>query len=239
MLGRTSASLREDSMRISIIIPCLNEAQRIAETLQGLQPLRRRNHEIIVVDGGSEDTTAKVAKPLADVVIMSTAGRAVQLNTGATIAKGDVLLFLHADTCLPKDADKLIASALSNSGRQWGRFDTRLSGHGISFRIIERFMNIRSRLTSIATGDQALFVTRDLFITVGGFPEIALMEDIAVCRLLKRHGAPVCLAQRAITSSRRWEQRGVWRTVFLMWRLRIAYFFGADPQRLARLYQRV
>lgn len=219
---------------LSIIIPALDEANGIAETLQHLQVLRRRGHEIILVDGGSRDATATLARPWVDQVIHSARGRAVQMNTGARVTRGNVLLFLHADTQLPPDADRLILSALGK--RQWGRFDVRLSGTRPLLRIIEGMMNGRSRLTGIATGDQAIFVRRDSFQAVGGFPAIPLMEDIALSHALKKLGRPQCLRARVITSSRRWEQRGLVRTILLMWRLRLAYWLGADPARLAKRY---
>lgn len=225
---------------ISIIVPVLNEATAIVSTLSSLQPLRAAGHEVIVVDGGSHDATLALATPWADQVIRAERGRARQMNAGADLACHEVLLFLHVDTQLPDNADQLIIEGLRNSGRhppQWGRFDVQLSGKHFLLRIIEHSMNQRSRLTGIATGDQAMFICRDLFQRVGGFPDIPLMEDITLSRLLKRHTLPLCLRQRVITSSRRWEQRGIVRTMLLMWRLRLAYALGADPQRLAQLYE--
>lgn len=221
---------------LSIIIPVLNEADHIVAALQALAPLRARGAEIVVVDGGSADDTPLLAGPLADRVLVSARGRATQMNAGAAAARGDVLLFLHADTRLPADADRLILEDLAQSQRVWGRFDVTIEGRHQLFPIIAWFMNTRSRLTGIATGDQAMFVTRDAFAAAGGFPEIALMEDIEFARRLKRVSPPLCLRARVITSGRRWEQRGVLRTILLMWRLRLAYFFGADPQDLARRY---
>jgi rSAM/selenodomain-associated transferase 2 len=220
---------------LSIIMPVLNEAERIVTALEALAPLRRREVEVIVVDGGSSDATVQYAETLADRVISSPRGRAVQMNAGAAVARGEVLLFLHADTTLPQDADRLVLDALRKSRRAWGRFDVRIEGRAF-LTIVAAMMNIRSRLTGIATGDQAMFVRRDVFAAVGGFPEIALMEDIAISRQLKEGGRPLCLSQRVTTSGRRWEQRGVMRTILLMWRLRLAYFFGAEPAALARQY---
>lgn len=222
-------------MLISIIIPTLNEADQIGDCLSPLQPLRRAGHEVIVVDGGSTDATAAKAAALADDVIVCSSGRARQMNEGAERASGDLLVFLHADTRLPEQADRILAHAV-NSNRCWGRFDVRLSGRGPALRVIEWCMNIRSRLTGIATGDQTLFVTRELFKAVGGFPDIALMEDIALSRKLKKFAAPICLKEKVLASSRRWEKYGVIRTVLHMWSLRARYFFGADPARLAREY---
>jgi len=220
---------------LSIIIPVLNEAEHIIAALEALAPLRDRGTEVILVDGGSSDATVEYAQPLADRVISAPRGRAVQMNAGAAIARGDVLLFLHADTTLPQDADRLILDALSKSRRIWGRFDVRIDGRAF-LTIVAAMMNLRSRLTGIATGDQAMFVQRDVFAAVGGFPEVALMEDIALSRRLKRRGRPLCLSQSVSTSGRRWEQHGVARTILLMWRLRLAYFFGAEPAALARQY---
>jgi rSAM/selenodomain-associated transferase 2 len=224
-------------MKISIIIPVLNEAPLIVQTLFGLQPWRAAGHEVIVVDGGSKDDSAILSWPLADQVILADRGRSRQMNAGARIAKGDILLFLHADTFLPKSADQSIIDGLKGQGRRWGRFDVQLSGRHYFFRIIQHLMNLRSRFTGIATGDQAIFVRRRLFEAVGGFPDIDLMEDIALSRILKRYGRPLCVRQWVVTSSRRWGQRGILRTVLQMWRLRLAYALGADPKRLARLYE--
>ncbi len=224
-------------MRIALIVPCLNEAAHITTTLARLQTLRHNGHQIIVVDGHSDDNTAALAAPLASQVVSCQRGRARQMNHGAQLADdADVLLFLHADTRLPEAADKLIVDKLSQSSRQWGRFDVRLSGEQLCLRLVEFMMNQRSRLSAIATGDQAIFVRRGLFEKIDGFPDIALMEDIGLSKRLKQHSKPIHLPEKVITSSRRWEQQGVWRTILLMWRLRLAYFFGADPQQLKRQY---
>lgn len=222
--------------RIAIILPVLNEAAHIVAGLNVLQPLRQQGCELIVVDGGSQDRTVMLAQPLADRVITSSKGRAAQMNAGAALARSDLLWFLHADSIPPPDAATMIRGALDDPNRGWGRFDVRLSGDHPLLRIVETLMNIRSRCTGIATGDQGIFVRRELFERIGGYPAIALMEDIALSRLLKRHSPPVCLRQRLQTSSRRWERYGILRTIALMWRLRLAYFFGADPERLARIY---
>lgn len=224
-------------MKVSIIIPVLNEASTISDALKSLQQYRQQGHEVIVVDGGSKDDTVSCARELADQVIKSECGRALQMNAGANIARQEILLFLHADTVLPEGACDLIINALS-SGYLWGRFDVRLSGKNWTFRFIERMMNWRSRFTSIATGDQAIFVQKKLFLDVGEYPEIKLMEDIALSKKLRKHKKPVCLKNRVITSSRKWENNGVVRTVLLMWRLRLMYFFGVSPDKLARLYYR-
>ena len=219
-------------LKLSIVVPALNEAERIEAALRALAPLRRRGCEVIVVDGGSADRTRELAAPLCDRILSSARGRAVQMNTGARQASGEALLFLHADTRLPPDSDFLIDKALEE--RLWGRFDVEIEGRHRLLRIIACAMNLRSRLTGIATGDQAIFVRRDAF---PGFAPIALMEDIAFSREMKRRGAPACLRERVRTSGRRWERRGVLRTVVLMWRLRLLYYLGARPERLARLYE--
>ncbi len=222
---------------LSIVVPILNEAANIAATLEALSALRANGAEIIVADGGSVDDTATLAAPLADRVITSPRGRAIQMNAGAAAAHGDVLLFLHADTRLPRPADTLIREGLAQFGRAWGRFDVSIEGRHPLLPVVAAFMNARSRLTGIATGDQAIFVTRDAFAAAGGYPGIALMEDIELARRLKRISRPLCLRARVTTSGRRWEQRGVLRTIVLMWRLRLAYFFGAKPEELAKRYE--
>jgi rSAM/selenodomain-associated transferase 2 len=223
---------------LSIIVPCLNEADNIAGTLAALAPLRARGAEVIVVDGGSSDGTVERAASLADLVISAPRGRASQMNAGAARARGEIMLFLHADTQLPESADALIVEGLNRSRRGWGRFDVAISGGNPLLRIVARLMNVRSRLTGIATGDQAIFATRSLFTAAGGYPEIALMEDIALCKQLKRYGRPLCLRHRLVASARRWEKHGVVRTILLMWRLRLAYWLGADPGKLAVRYDR-
>jgi rSAM/selenodomain-associated transferase 2 len=221
---------------LSIILPVLDEADIIADALAALAPLRQRGAEVIVVDGGSRDGTVDLARPAADRVIASPRGRAAQMNAGAALARGAVLLFLHADTRLPGNADALVLAGLERSGRAWGRFDIAIAGRSPLLAIVAAAINFRSRLTRIATGDQAIFVSRDVFAAVGGFPDIALMEDVALSRALKRISRPVCVAAKVTTSGRRWEQHGVLRTVVLMWRLRLAYFLGAEPATLARRY---
>ncbi len=223
--------------RLSIIIPTLNEGIRISSCLRSLQHLRKAGHEIIIVDGGSGDDTLAQADGLADHCLQSTAGRARQMNHGAAVAKGDFLLFLHADTLLPQSADKAIINALDNNSKYaWGRFNVRLSGDHRALRLIATMMNLRSRLSGIATGDQGIFVERRTFTLVDGFPDIALMEDIALSRRLKRISRPACLHLSVVTSSRRWENNGILKTILLMWHLRLAYFFGAKPAQLAKRY---
>ncbi|MDO9092522.1 MAG: TIGR04283 family arsenosugar biosynthesis glycosyltransferase [Rubrivivax sp.] len=222
--------------RLSIVMPVLDEAEGIVTTLQALAPLRAAGHEVIVVDGGSSDGTAELAMPLADRVVTSPRGRARQMNAGALQAQGDVLLFLHADTVLPAGADRCVLQALA-AGRRWGRFDVRISGSSAWFGVIASFMNLRSRLSGIATGDQALFVERSLFHELEGYADQPLMEDIELSRRLRAVGRPACLRERVLTSGRRWESRGVWRTVLLMWQLRWRYWRGVSPEALARAYK--
>jgi rSAM/selenodomain-associated transferase 2 len=226
----------EARLKISIIVPALNEAEGIAAVLAGLASLRNRGHEVIVVDGGSSDDTTALARGAADRVVAAPRGRASQMNAGAALAQGEVLLFLHADTRLPENADARILQGLAASGRAWGRFDVRIEGASLGLPVIAFFMNLRSRATGIATGDQAIFVRREAFERAGGFPLLELMEDIALSRSLRRLSRPLCLADKAVTSGRRWERRGVLRTVVLMWWLRLAFFFGAAPASLARFY---
>ncbi len=220
---------------ISIIVPVLNEAARLPAFLTDLQSLAI-GCELIVVDGGSDDATLAIAQSLGASVVTSAKGRAAQMNAGAAMAHGEHLLFLHADTQLPANFAGVIEAACANSQAAWGRFDVRIDGEGASLRLVAAMMGWRSRLTGIATGDQALFMHRALFATAGGFPAIALMEDIAFCKLAKKISAPICLPQRVVTSGRRWQQRGVWRTIVQMWWLRLAYFFGAAPEKLHHKY---
>ena len=222
--------------KISVIVPTLNEARVLYGTLESLREIRRRGHEIVLVDGGSMDATLDCARPHVDQIVFAKRGRARQMNAGAAHASGDVLLFLHADTRLPKLADVGVLLELARTGRNWGRFDVSLTGMHPLFRVIERMMSLRSRLTGIATGDQAIFVERRLFESVGGFPDIPLMEDVALSHALRQHGRPVCLWHRVQTSSRRWEENGIARTVLTMWYARAAFALGADPEALARAY---
>lgn len=226
------------TVRLSIVVPMLNEAAAIERTLGALAPLRARGVEVIVADGGSTDGSAALAAPLADAVIAAPRGRARQMNAGASAASGDVILFLHADTALPEQADALVIAAMAQDKAAWGRFDVFIEGHSPMLPIIAALMNCRSRLTGIATGDQAIFVKRAEFFGLGGFPEQPLMEDIELSRRLKKHSAPVCLAQRVTTSGRRWDTNGAWRTIYLMWTLRLRYWLGASADTLAKAYHK-
>ncbi|HXU43640.1 MAG TPA: TIGR04283 family arsenosugar biosynthesis glycosyltransferase [Burkholderiales bacterium] len=215
--------------RLSIVIPALNEAAGIRGALEALAPLRRRGHEVIVVDGGSEDATRELAAGLCDRVLAAPRGRAAQMNAGAREARGEVLVFLHADTRLPANADELVRGLL------WGRFDVQIEGRHPLLKVIAWSMNLRSRLTGVATGDQAIFVRREAF---PGFPELPLMEDVAFSKAMKRRSRPACLREKVTTSGRRWESRGVVRTVLLMWQLRLLFLLGLSADKLARRYER-
>ena len=221
---------------LSIIVPVLDEAPGIAAALAALAPARERGVEVVVVDGGSRDATRALAAPLADRVVESPRGRAIQMNAGARESRGSILLFLHADTTLPADAESLVCRGLDGAAAQWGRFDVAIAGADPLLALVALFMNARSRATGVATGDQAIFVRREAFERAGGFPEIPLMEDVALCKRLRAASRPLCLRERVLTSGRRWERGGTLRTIVLMWRLRLAYALGADPHRLARRY---
>lgn len=224
------------SVVMSLVMPTLNEAACIGDTLHRLAPWRALGHEVIVVDGGSHDDTAEQAATGADRVLAGPRGRARQMNAGAAAAQGQVLLFLHADTQLPEDAAQQIEQAL-HQGRVWGRFDVRIEGDAVLLRLVAALMNLRSRLSGIATGDQAIFVRSDVFHKLGGYADQPLMEDIELSRRLLAISRPACLRQRVLTSGRRWQARGVWRTIFLMWRLRWRYWRGESPETLAQAYR--
>ena len=221
---------------LSVIVPALDEAAGIGRMLEALQPMRSREVEVVVVDGGSRDETRRLASPLADRVIEAPRGRAAQMNAGARASGGEILAFVHADTRLPPGAPEAIRGALADGSRAWGRFDVRIEGASPLLGVVGAAMNVRSRLTGIATGDQAIFARRGAFEAAGGFPEIPLMEDVALSSALKRISRPACLRERVVTSGRRWERRGTLATVVLMWRLRLSYALGVDPHRLARRY---
>lgn len=225
-----------EPLRLSVIVPVWQEAATIKTTLQHLAPLREAGHQVLVVDGGSDDGTQQLAEPLCNRVLSSGRGRAIQMNAGAAVATGNVLLFLHADTRLPES----VLAALERfhaSRNAWGRFNVRLSGKRPLFRVIEWFMNQRSWLTGIATGDQALFVRSPVFEVLRGFREMPLMEDVELCSRLRLVSRPFCVTDPVVTDSRRWEQGGAWRTIFLMWRLRWRFWRGESPETLANIYR--
>lgn len=223
-------------MRTLVVVPVLNETAALSHQLGAFDALRSMGAQVLLVDGGSTDGTVQLARDAGFDVLDSVRGRAQQMNAGARAASSDLLVFLHVDTRLPDGALNLIGHHL-NSKRGWGRFDVRIVGHSPWLKVISFCMNWRSRLTGIATGDQTFFMTRDIFEKVGGFPEQPLMEDIEMSKRLKRLGPPLCLSNRAETSGRRWEKRGVWKTIFLMWRLRWAYWRGVPATELAHLYR--
>ena len=227
--------ISETCRTLRIVMPVFNEGRILAARLKLLEPLRNRGVEWVVVDGGSTDDTWAIASGFADQVLLAPRGRASQMNAGAKDATTDALLFLHADTQLPDDADQFIANAL-RAGHHWGRFDVRIDGSHAVLRLVARLMNLRSLLTGIATGDQAIFVRQTLFGSLGGFADLPLMEDVELSTRLRRYGAPACIQTPVITSGRRWEAHGVWRTITLMWWLRAACFFGASAAVLARWY---
>jgi rSAM/selenodomain-associated transferase 2 len=222
--------------KLSIVMPVLNEAASLPGAMQALGALRQRGVEVVVVDGGSTDGTLALARVAADAATTSPRGRARQMNAGAGLARADVLLFLHADTQLPPDADLLVFAALA-AGADWGRFDVRISGRHPMLRVVAALMNLRSRATGIATGDQAMFIRRSTFDAVQGFPDQPLMEDVELSARLRRVSAPACLRQKVTTSGRRWERHGLWRTIVLMWRLRWRYWRGVSPAVLAQAYR--
>jgi len=227
-----------DSIKCSIIIPVLNEAQVLPRTLSYLHAWQAAGHEVIVVDGGSDDDSLALSRPHVELCQTSERGRAVQMNAGAHQAKYDWLIFLHADTQLPPSALPVMQAVFNDPGAVWGRFDIRLTGNSYLLSIIAWFMNLRSRLTGIATGDQAIFARKSDFISVGGFPTIALMEDIELSSMLKAHAKPICLYEKVTSSGRRWEQNGVVPTILKMWRLRLKYFLGFRPDILEKEYNR-
>jgi rSAM/selenodomain-associated transferase 2 len=223
-------------VKLSIIVPILNEAAGLPTLCAHLLPYTRQGVEVILVDGGSEDGSAELVECLGLRLLRSPCGRALQMNAGAAAASGDVLLFLHADTRLPHAGLQRLEASVKRA-LDWGRFDVHIEGRPAMLALVAWLMNWRSRLTGIATGDQAMFMTRAAFDAVGGFPAQPLMEDIEMSSRLRRFARPICMSDRVVTSGRRWEQRGVWRTIFLMWRLRWAYWRGVPAARLAEAYR--
>ena len=221
-------------MRLSIIIPVYNESSNLEQLTSQISRLEANGHEVIVVDGGSQDATFDGLARVCKTVLRSAKGRAAQMNTGARHASGDVLVFLHADTILPDHAETLIEAGIQQ--RPWGRFNVAFSSKRNVFALIGFMMNLRSCITGIATGDLCMFIKRDLFERLGGYAEIPLMEDVELSQRLKKLSRPFCISAKVITSSRRWEEKGIIQTVFLMWSLRLAYFFGVSPQRLHKHY---
>jgi len=227
--------LQLSSSMLSVIVPTLDEAEALPAALAAAR--QPGVTEIIVVDGGSRDGTLALARTLADRVLETARGRARQMNAGAAVARGDVLLFLHADTRLPAGYAQAVARALADPRVVGGRFDVRLDATGLAYRVVGRLISVRSRVTRVATGDQAIFIRRAVFARLGGYPAVPLMEDVALSRALKRAGRVACLGETVVTSARRWQRHGVARTVLLMWALRAAYYAGVSPARLARIYR--
>ena len=223
--------------RLSIIVPMLNESGQLPELLEHLLHWKREGCEILLVDGGSSDQSPEQAEALGFKVLRSEKGRAIQMNKGAYLANGDILLFLHADTRLPKNADKLIFQAIKENNADWGRFDVRITGRSFMFKVIAWFINHRSRLSSIVTGDQTVFIRKRLFDEIDGFPVQALMEDIELSKRLKPISKPIALNEKVTTSGRRWEQRGIWKTIYLMWSLRFLYWRGASADEISAKYR--
>lgn len=224
--------------RLSIVVPTLNEAANLARVLPDLVA-RERGAEVLVVDGGSDDDSRAVVAGTPSVRWLSAPrGRARQMNAGARAAQGEIVLFLHADTALPDGAGAAIRAALGDPAVVGGRFDVRLDSRRPLLVLVGWLMNRRSRLTGISTGDQGIFVRRTVFDTLGGYPDIPLMEDVELTRRLKRRGRLAALRLRVVTSARKWEDEGVVRTIVLMWTLRLLYTLGVSPARLHRWYYR-
>lgn len=223
-------------LKLSIIIPVLNEAQFLSRQKNLLKSLLREGHEIIIVDGGSKDKSVQIARSVMCETFVTKASRGYQLQFGATKSKNDTLLFMHADTILPKYAPSLISDALTKSDKDWGRFSVSFNNSSWIFSVIAWFMNKRSCLTGIATGDHAIFINRDIYISTGGFEDIPIMEDISISKRLKKFSMPICLPDKVITSSRKWEAQGIIRTILKMWILRMLYFCGISARKLEKLY---
>lgn len=222
-------------MVISVIIPTLNEEKSIVKTLMPLQAWRARGHEVILVDAGSDDSTVSQTENLVDKCCYADKGRANQMNKGAEQADGDILLFLHADTLIGDDADRFIINSLKHF--RWGRFKVRFSSSRPVFKLIAYMMNVRSCWSSVATGDQAIYVEKMLFTEMTGFPQLPIMEDVQFSKNLNKRNRMDCLEHEVMTSSRRWEQNGVIKTIILMWGLRLAYFLGVSAARLKSWYR--
>ena len=235
-MAQSCAQSAKEQRALNVVIPAFNESANIAACLQSIAPLLARGAGVLVCDGGSSDDTAHIARAHGAQVLVCAKGRARQMNAGAAASHGHLLVFLHADTQLNAAVVERLWSLAVSESPVWGRFDVRLSGPGAALRVIEFCMNLRSRITSIATGDQVMFCSSDLFRTVNGFADIELMEDIELSAKLRRLQRPQCCVERVCTSSRKWREQGIVRTVLLMWRMRLAYAMGADPSRLAKIY---
>ena len=249
--GTTCRHAKRDSFTraqklLSVIVPLYNEGEQVNDLLDHLRELTGLS-EAVLVDASDQAASNTVMDelqrrvdndPLVTLVRCLRPGRGAQMNIGAAHSSGAVLLFLHCDTRLPAHAAEHISRCIAH-GRAWGWFDVRLDTRAPTYRLLERMINLRARVARIATGDQALFVTRRVFAQQRGFAEIPLMEDVELSRRLKRVGAPAVMAQPVLTSARRWQKNGVWRTIFLMWKLRLLYWVGVNPERLAAHYQNI
>jgi len=220
---------------IAVIVPVFNEAHRLQERLQHCIDLQA--DELIVVDGGSTDATPAILSQSGVTWLTSDAGRAAQMNAGATACKSEIIIFIHIDTVVSECSLSAVKRAMLQPDSVGGRFDVRLSGHHIVFRWIELMINLRSRFTKISTGDQCQFVSRDVFEAMGGFARVPLLEDVEFSKRLKKLGRIACLRQQVTTSSRRWQQHGIASTVWLMWKIRLLYWLGVSPEKLAKLYR--
>jgi rSAM/selenodomain-associated transferase 2 len=224
-----------DAAKISIIIPAINEAGNIKEAIATIE--LSKNIEVIVVDGGSQDDTVAIAQSLGVKVISSSAGRAAQMNAGAMAASGEILLFLHADTRLPTGFDAMIPIVLQQTGTVAGAFNLRIDASLLSLRWVEWGVNLRSRFCQMPYGDQAIFVTKQIFQEIGCFPELPIMEDFELIRRLKRTGRILIISVPVVTSARRWLQKGVLKTTLLNQIVIIAYLLGVSPKRIHSWYR--
>jgi len=223
-------------LKLSIIIPVLNEETCLINNQEKLKSLLADGHEILVIDGGSQDKSVKIANAIGCKTLITKASRGYQLHFGAKHSKNELLLFLHADTLLPSNAAELILQALTPTNNHWGRFNIKFSNPNLVFSVVAWFMNKRSYLTAIVTGDQAMFIKRDSYFICGGFPDFPIMEDIEISKRLKMMALPICLSDEVISSSRKWETQGVLKTIIKMWCLRLMFFLGVSTEKLAKSY---
>jgi rSAM/selenodomain-associated transferase 2 len=230
------ATPRKSPPVLSIIVPVHNQARSIGAILHALKSFRDRGAEIIVVDGGSNDDTAMLARPLADQVIRSPRGLGLQMNEGAKVANGFIFLFLRPETKLPPDADTQVMYGRSRDTSVWGRFDLRLAGRHMMLPLAARYLNWRSRMSGIASGEQAIFVQREAFFRIGGFRHMPVMEDVDLCQRLKAISPPICVASRVTAPGERFDRDGMWKTLRAMWAMRMRYRMGAKPDDLAKRY---
>lgn len=221
---------------ISVVIPILNEARILEKTLDQLQS-ELGDHELIIVDGGSTDSSVRIAEKYGKVVL-SACGRAKQLNTGAAAATGDILIFLHADIWLEPGAFAAVATALA-SGYVGGGFRQKIDGKRVLYRLIEIAGNIRGRYLNVFYGDSGIFLARTDFEKIGGFPDVPILEEMEFSKRLRQLGKPTLLTPCIHISARRWEASGIVRTTLNNWLITALYFLGASPEKLARLYSHI